>query len=89
MPAEILLRYCNFNFILALDVTSLLWNILSNKKVKCYFPIVDIINLAKNEESQHLKIYKYQIKLNDLFGNKVNIFSFNYNKRNNSINYEN
>lgn len=89
LPAEILLRYCNFNFILALDVTSLLWNILSNNKVKCYLPIVDIINLAKNEDSQHLKIYKYQIKLNDLFGNKVNTFSFNYNKRNNSINYEN
>ena len=74
LPAEGLLRYGKFQYLLASDVSSSLWNIAHFKEVICYSPLEAVIKLVKIENSPHEKLYRYQYELNRIMGGFVNFF---------------
>ena len=71
IPAEIFIKYIKFDFILAADISSTIWNACHNTKVKIILPIKDIKKLMNDEQSIHLKLTKKQIFINNILGNRV------------------
>jgi len=71
LPGEGLLRYLRFDYILALDVSSLLWNVTHVNNVKCFMPLDYIIRFAKLEGSLHSELYNLQPNINRLMGGSV------------------
>ena len=76
LPAEGLLRYLPFNNILALDASSLLWNVAYWGDVQCYLPLNEIISFSYFEGEIYTRLYKLQEKINILSGGTVNFFDF-------------
>lgn len=71
IPAEIFIKYIKFDFILAADISSTIWNVCHNTKAKIILPIKDIKKLMNDEQSIHLKLYEKQIFINNILGNRV------------------
>lgn len=74
LPAEGLLRYLHFEYILALDVSSLLWNVAYRGDVKCFMPLKYIIEFSDVEGGIHTELYRLQDRINQLMGGHVQFF---------------
>lgn len=74
LPAEGLLRYMNFEYVLALDATSVIWNVAYRGGVKCYMPLKDIVEFLEIEDSIHIKLYRLQDRINQLLGGHVHYY---------------
>lgn len=74
LPAEGLLRYLNFEHVLALDASSLLWNIAWRGGVKCFMPLQYIIDFSKFEGGIHTELYRLQDRINQMMGGYVHFF---------------
>jgi len=74
LPAEGMLKYCNFQYLLSADISSSVWNVSHFKEVACYVPLREIIDFVKAENSPHLSVYNFQERLNKETGNWVNFF---------------
>lgn len=74
LPAEGLLRYLDFEHILALDASSLLWNVAHRGGVKCFMPLKYIVQFSKVEGGLHTELYRLQYKINQVTGNHVHFF---------------
>jgi len=74
LPAEGLLRYLHFEYILALDASSLLWNVAYRGDVKCFMPLKHIVEFSEIEGGIHTELYMLQPRLNQLTGGHVHFF---------------
>lgn len=74
LPAEGLLRYLNFEYILALDASSLLWNVAYRGGVKCFMPLKHIVEFSEVEGGIHTELYRLQDRINQLMGGYVRFF---------------
>lgn len=74
LPAEGLLRYLPIEHVLALDVSSLLWNVSYRDQVLCFLPLNYVIEFAEAEGCIHSELYSLQERLNKLMGGSVRFF---------------
>lgn len=74
LPAEGLLRYLHFEYILALDASSLLWNVGYRGGVKCFMPLKHIVEFSEVEGGTHTELYRFQERINQLMGGHVHFF---------------
>jgi hypothetical protein len=74
LPAEGLLRYLHFEYVLALDASSLLWNVAFRGDVKCFMPLNYIVEFSQVEGGIHTELYKLQDRLNRMMGGDVRFF---------------
>ncbi len=74
LPAEGLLRYLHFEYILALDASSLLWNVAYRGDVKCFMPLKHIVEFSEVEGGIHTELYRLQDRINQLMGGHVHFF---------------
>ena len=74
LPAEGMLRYLPFEHVLALDASSLLWNVAWHGDVKCFMPLKHIVAFSETEGGIHTELYQLQDRINQLMGKHVNYF---------------
>ncbi len=74
LPAEGLLRYLHFEYVLALDASSLLWNVAYRGGVKCFMPLKHIVEFSEVEGGIHTELYRLQDRINQLMGGHVHFF---------------
>lgn len=74
LPAEGLLRYLHFEYVLALDASSLLWNVAYRGDVKCFMPLKHIVEFSEIEGGIHTELYRFQDQINQLMGGHVHFF---------------
>ena len=74
LPAEGMLRYLPFEHVLALDASSLLWNVAWHGDVKCFIPLKHIVAFSEIEGGIHTELYQLQDRINQLMGKHVNYF---------------
>jgi len=74
LPGEGLLRYLCFNHVLALDASSLLWNVAYRGAVKCYLPLRHIVEFSEIEGGLHTDLYRLQDRINRMTGGHVSYF---------------
>ena len=74
LPAEGVLRHLPFEHVLALDASSLLWNVAWHGEVKCFMPLKHIVAFSETEGGIHTELYQLQDRINQLMGQHVTYF---------------
>jgi hypothetical protein len=75
LPAEGLLRYLNFSHVVAVDASSLLWNVAYLNAVECHIPLKAIIDFTEVERNLHRELYLQQYDINEMLGKPLRFYA--------------